>query len=273
MRCPYHGWKFSATGRAVEIPQLEPSSAIPPAACLDTLSVEPHYGLLWVNFDSEASSEQLVRIREYDDAAFRAIRIGAVTYRTGAPVVMDNNTDATHVAFVHGNSFGAEQNPRIPTSHAERTDFGLRVRSDAMPVAQTPTAAEPGSRVATTEVWLPFTQVGRLAYSDGSTHILFKGYCPVDDDHTDVYLTVLRNDVDRPADTDTIIEFELTVEHEDKATLDTVPAGFPLDPGRQVHIKHDRPGIAYRRALRELVAADHCPPPRATHQTHAHRSA
>jgi hypothetical protein len=66
---------------------------------------------------------------------------------------------------------------------------------------------------------------------------------------------VLRNDVDHPADTDSIIEFELTVESEDKAALDTVPAGFPLDPTRQVHTKHDRPGIAYRRALSELVSA------------------
>jgi hypothetical protein len=102
-------------------------------------------------------------------------------------------------------------------------------------------------------MWLPFTMVGRMTYSDGSTHLLVKGCCPVDEGNTDVYLTVLRNDLDDPADTEAVTDFELAVEAEDKAVLDTIPAGFPLDPRLQTHIKYDRPGVAYRQALADLV--------------------
>ena len=51
-------------------------------------------------------------------------------------------------------------------------------------------------------MWAPFVRIGRMHYSDGSTHILVKGILvkgcrPMADGVTDVHLTVLRND---PAD-------------------------------------------------------------------------
>ena len=76
-------------------------------------------------------------------------------------------------------------------------------------------------------MWLPFVQVGRMHYSDGSTHILVKGCCPVQDGVTDVHLTVLRNDLADSLDRQSIIDFELAVELEDKAVLETLPAAFP----------------------------------------------
>ena len=50
-----------------------------------------------------------------------------------------------------------------------------------MPIARTPTSQQPGTRHSVTEMWMPFVQVGRIHYSDGSTHILVKGCCPVQD--------------------------------------------------------------------------------------------
>jgi phenylpropionate dioxygenase-like ring-hydroxylating dioxygenase large terminal subunit len=248
LQCPYHGWRFGDDGAAVAVPQLEPGGRIPPTACLDTVTAVERYGMVWVALDPEGPVE-LPKIPEFDDDRFRAIRVGAISYRTSAAVVIDNNTDATHVAFVHARSFGAGQDPLIGTSRVGRTPYGIEVTSERMPVGRTPTAGEPGDRWGRTEIWLPFVQVGRLHYSDGSTHILVKGCCPVDDEHTEVHLTVLRNDVDDPADAAEIVDFELTVEHEDKAVLDTVPGGFPLDPRLQTHTRHDRPGVAYRQAL------------------------
>ena len=52
-----------------------------------------------------------------------------------------------------------------------------------------------------------------------------------------------------------IIDFEMAVELEDKAVLETLPAAFPLDPRLQTHSKHDRPGIAYRHALADFLAS------------------
>ena len=55
-------------------------------------------------------------------------------------------------------------------------------------------------------------------------------------------------------DRQSVIDFELAVELEDKAVLETLPAAFPLDPRLQAHTKHDRPGIAYRHALTDFLA-------------------
>ena len=99
-----------------------------------------------------------------------------------------------------------------------------------MPVARTPASQQPGTRHSVTEMWLPFVQVGRMHYSDGSTHILVKGCCPVQDGVTDVHLTVLRNDLAGSIDRQSIIDFELAVELEDKAVLETLPRGLPPRP-------------------------------------------
>jgi phenylpropionate dioxygenase-like ring-hydroxylating dioxygenase large terminal subunit len=209
--------------------------------------------MVWVCLADEPAAP-LPKVPELDDPAYRRIEVGVIGYDTSAAAVVDNNTDATHVAFVHAGSFGAGQDPRIAPSEVERTPFGIRISSPEMAVAETPAARSPGWRRSITEIWVPFVQVSRMTYSDGTTHILVKGCCPADDSRTEVHLSVLRNDLDDEADVSRIVAFELGVEAEDKAVLDTVRAGFPLDPRLQTHTRHDRPGIAYRNALRDLLS-------------------
>ena len=60
---------------------------------------------------------------------------------------------------------------------------------------------------------------------------------------------MLRNDLAGSIDRQSIIDFELAVELEDKAVLETLPAASPSTPDSKAHTKHDRPGIAYRHAL------------------------
>ena len=204
--------------------------------------------MVWVCLDAE-SADRIPAIGEFDDSSFERIEVGTIRYRASAAAIIDNNTDSTHVAFVHSGSFGADQNPRVPVGSVQRTSFGIAISYPEMPVACMPVSQQPGTRWSVTEMWLPFVQVGRMHYSDGSTHILVKGCCPVDDGVTDVHLSVLRNNLDESINAQAIIDFEMAVESEDKALLETVPTEFPLDPHLQVHTKHDRPGIAYRQAL------------------------
>ena len=228
--CPYHGWQFGPDGAVVEIPQLEAGAPLPqPPAPIPT-------------------------IPEFEDPGFDRIEVGVIRYHASAAAIIDNNTDSTHVAFVHSGSFGADQDPRVPVGSVQRSSLGITINTGEMPVARTPTSQQPGTRHSVTEMWLPFVQVGRMHYSDGSTHILVKGCCPVQDGVTDVHLTVLRNDLAGSIDRQSVIDFELAVELEDKAVLETLPATFPLDPRLQAHTKHDRPGIAYRHALTDFLA-------------------
>ena len=83
-----------------------------------------------------------------------------IRYHASAAAIIDNNTDSTHVAFVHSGSFGADQDPRVPVGTVERTSFGISISYGEMPIARTPTSQQPGTRHSVTEMWLPFVQVG-----------------------------------------------------------------------------------------------------------------
>lgn len=224
-----------------------------------TPRVEEALGLVWVTLD-DRPLRTIPVLPELADPAYRPIRIGVIRVGASAATVIDNNTDATHVAFVHEGSFGAGQDPRIPVSTVQRTDYGVEIATAAMGVAATPGGSpddpalhQDAVRETRTEMWLPFTQIGRFIYSGGHTHVLFKALCPVDDKVTDVHFTVLRDDRDAPADDEAVRRFELTVEHEDRAMLEKLPAGFQLDERALAHTAHDRPGIEYRRALAALL--------------------
>ena len=251
--CPYHGWQFGPDGAVVEIPRLEAGAPLPPSACLQVLPTVEAHGMAWISLEPQPPVS-IPTIPEFEDPRFDRIEIGVIRYHASAAAIIDNNTDSTHVAFVHSGSFGADQDPRVPVGSVQRTSFGISISYGEMPVARTPTSQQPGTRRSVTEMWLPFVQVGRMHYSDGSTHILVKGCCPVQDGVTDVHLTVLRNDLADSIDRQSIIDFEMAVELEDKAVLETLPEAFPLDPRLQAHTKHDRPGIAYRHALTDFLA-------------------
>src|SRR3954452_15568246 len=49
LRCPYHGWRFNAEGRCVEIPSLGPDGTPPPPADLTVpWAVEERDGWVWL---------------------------------------------------------------------------------------------------------------------------------------------------------------------------------------------------------------------------------
>ena len=164
----------------VEIPQLEAGTPLPPSACLQVLPTAEAYGMTWISLESQPSAP-IPTIPEFEDSRYDRIEVGVIRYHASAAAIIDNNIDSAHVAFVHSGSFGADQDPREPVGSVQRTSFGVSISYGEMPVARTPTSQRPGTRHSVTEMWLPFVQVGRMHYSDGSTHILVKGCCPVQD--------------------------------------------------------------------------------------------
>jgi phenylpropionate dioxygenase-like ring-hydroxylating dioxygenase large terminal subunit len=258
--CGYHGWEFAPTGHATLIPQLGAGAPLPPTACLSLLPVREAYGMVWVALEGDPSPPSIgipgiPDIPEFADPAFRVIPIGAFRAPCSAMAVVDNNTDVTHVPFVHAGTFGAGQDPKVPALPARRTWFGVEVDN------QTPVATRPGDqassvRTSVTEMWMPFVQVSRMYFPDGLVHLLVKGLCPVDDDLTVVHLTVVRNDAATADGSDVagIVALESAIEAEDARMLATLPADFPLAVPAQVHIRHDQGGIVLRRAYADLVA-------------------
>ena len=162
--CPYHGWQFGPDGAVVEIPQLEAGASLPPSACLQVLPTVEAYGMAWISLEPQPPAP-IPTIPEFEDSRFDRIEVGVIRYHASAAAIIDNNTDSTHVAFVHSGSFGADQDPRVPVGTVQRSSFGISISYGEMPVARTPTSQRPGTRHSVTEMWLPFVQVGRMHYS------------------------------------------------------------------------------------------------------------
>ena len=253
LQCAYHSWQFGPDGQATHVPQLGADGHIPRGPALTSLPVASAYGLVWTSL-SASPDRGIPDLPEWDDPDFRAIEIARTRFECSAPAVIDNNTDATHVVYVHRRSFGADQDPISTVPTVERTEFGLRIWGET-PVANRPGDDGETVRMTDTEIWAPFIQVSRFHFPDGLTHILFKACCPRGDDTTEVFLSVIRSDTEIDSPAEDIISFERTIEAEDAHMLASLPAEFPLDPTLQSHTKYDRPRLELRRFYSDLVGS------------------
>ena len=250
--CPYHGWAFGCDGAAVRVPQLEDGATLPGKARLTTVRAAERYGWVWVCLDDEPLVA-LPEIPEYAADGWRSIREPVSAWRCPAPMIIENNLDPAHIAFVHRASFGSPNVATVPVSDVERRAGWMQTRYQ-VPVQSRPGEARPTVRSTTTTVHGPFLAMIRIEYPDGLEHLMIKACTPVDDRTTTQFQTVLRNDSegDRPAGD--IIAFDAQVWDEDRAVLEpAADNGYPLDLTEQVHLRFDRPTIEYRRLLADLV--------------------
>jgi phenylpropionate dioxygenase-like ring-hydroxylating dioxygenase large terminal subunit len=252
--CPYHGWEYGSSGRATRIPQLEADEAhLPPRAALDMVTVVERYGWVWACLAPEPIAP-IPEIVEYGAPGWRVVPEPESEWDCAAPLLLENNLDPGHIAFVHRSSFGSPEVPLVPIADVEHTVTGLWTRYE-IPVQSRPGETGATVRRTTTDVYGPLLAVIRIDYPDGLSHIMIKSCAPVDDCHTRQLQIVLRNDTegDRPAAD--IIAFDANVWEEDKAVLEHCAAGFRLDLRANVHTRTDRPSVEYRRMLARMVAA------------------
>jgi nitrite reductase/ring-hydroxylating ferredoxin subunit len=255
--CPYHGWEFQPDGRVANIPQLEPDSPLPTRARLGTLACQERYGWVWVCLDDDPLGGIPV-LPEWDAAGWRVVPEYEWMFACSCAHLIENNIDASHIAFVHRESFGAGIDPRVDAAPMVRTPYGLIQRS-TIPVAGRPGESTPSVRISTNEIWAPFLGVFRIAYPDGLVHIMVKACTPEDDATTRLLQFVVRNDTeaDRPAAD--IVAFDNKVEAEDQAVLAGLGPEYPLDPTLQFHTKADRPVLELRRWYSELISGSWTP--------------
>jgi phenylpropionate dioxygenase-like ring-hydroxylating dioxygenase large terminal subunit len=250
--CPYHGWEYGADGKATRIPQLDERTPIPPTARLAVVQVAERYGWVWACLGDEPAMP-IPEIPEYGDPAWRIVHEPDSDWACPAPLLLENNLDPAHIAFVHRGSFGSPKEPGVPVAEVERDGAVLRTRY-VVPVQGRP--GEDGATVRSTDTVVhgPMLAMIRITYPDGLVHLMLKACTPVDDATTRQLQTVVRNDrhEDRPpAD---IVAFDELVWVEDKAVLEHAHHDFFLDVTANVHLKIDRPSIEYRRYLADVLA-------------------
>ena len=125
VRCGYHGLKFDATGRCVEVPGVD---IVPSRARVATypLVVKNRWVFVWMGDPDRADPALLPDNFSCDHPEWRN-KPGYMHYDTNYLLICDNLLDFSHLSYVHENTLGGS--PAIAQSRAEieLIPRGLRV--------------------------------------------------------------------------------------------------------------------------------------------------
>ncbi|MGZ8381000.1 MAG: Rieske 2Fe-2S domain-containing protein [Nitrospira sp.] len=133
LRCPFHGWRFTASGECIEVPAIgnvaHPSLA---SACVKTFPAEEQDGWVWVYIGNEqrpkpsspppslpvpADGSPMVSVRESAEANVRW------------DFAVDSLMDPAHVPFVHNNYFRRREAAKKKEKVFTRLPLGFRTIS------------------------------------------------------------------------------------------------------------------------------------------------
>lgn len=261
--CPYHGWRFGAGGRCVEVPSSGRGAPVPPAAHLPCVHVTERYGLVWLCLDTPAGD--LPVIPNEDDPTFRRINSGIQLWNTAATRMVDNFMDISHFPWVHAGTFGNRQSPAVPKIELGELDhgwYGYAYEVDAQnpeaALATTGTTEAVVHRQMSTGFHLPLTVRSTIRYADGLEHILLLCSTPIDDARSYFTFVVWRND-DFSVDPQEVIAFDRAIGEEDRIMLERVCGTLPLGRTDLVSVQSDKASVEWRRQLAAFLHGSETP--------------
>jgi phenylpropionate dioxygenase-like ring-hydroxylating dioxygenase large terminal subunit len=257
--CPYHGWHFAPDGSCVVVPQIPDSGSIPARAMLAMVSSAERYGIVWAALEEPIAP--IPEFPEWDDPAYFHVPCRSYTWQAGAGRMIENFTDFGHLGYLHDGLLGVRDDLVVP-EHSVTTELLSLVYEIQMAVpntndryAVTDVVCERGLQTNSYVLTLPFTIHLRCRYEDsGSYRTLFFAVQPRSDHESTGYCFQSRNfDPDaNPAD---FVDFQDLLAEQDRPIVESQwPKEIPLGAADELHLGFDRVAIAYRRALRRLIA-------------------
>jgi vanillate O-demethylase monooxygenase subunit len=254
IRCAYHGWRWDAGGRCVEIPSM-PDTPIPARACIEAYRTEVAYGLVWVRLDSPAGDEAGTRLPPHpawEDARMKVLAGQPYTWPVGAARRVENFVDLAHFAWVHDGTLGRRDQPVPPLAEVTREQGELRFEYN-------PPDMEPDARAlygwSRYRMPMPLTVDIEFRLATGAGRHLWMTASPVDLATCRSFWSVSRDD-DLDGDDASYLAFQDLILSEDEPVVCAQdPPELPLEAGTELSVRTDRVSIEYRRWLREISAA------------------
>ena len=262
IQCAYHGWRFDATGSCVEIPSLPPGPLARGARVVAPQVVERD-GLVFVALD-----EPIIDVPEfaqYESATQRVVHLEPYSGRYSAALLIDNQLDLTHFAFVHKSTFGTPEAKRTPRYEIERDSWGFRIDAEIPISASNDPAALEGRhpllqhRLMRYRYVAPFFVEITLSYPvmGGSTVVMFFAQPEqAAQPRLVVTLSFMHPDGFTLEDLAERVAFERRVIGEDlelQSSFDVMD--LPLDASAECHVRAERASVEYRRILTSLFTA------------------
>ena len=129
--CPYHGWRFAASGACLEAPVLGHGAA-PKSACVRSYPVQEQDGWVWVYMGNERCPTPEAPPPTFPvpvDGSPRSMLRMSMPVKSRMEFAVDNFIDPAHVPFVHPGIFRQQHVPRQKEKEFTRLPQGFRTVS------------------------------------------------------------------------------------------------------------------------------------------------
>ncbi len=248
--CPYHGWRYEASGQCTHIPS-NPSLVPTKRACARTYKAQEKYGVIWVCLGEPAYSLDV--FPEYDIAGTRHINLAPQRIQSSGPRVVENFLDMAHFPFVHTGILGELAHTEVPDYEVIESPDGLEARQCRF----WQPAGMPGQAGALIEylyrVKRPLIATLTKVASGGQSalHIMIV-VSPVSRTESRVWLVAVHEDDAIHTDQE-LHDFNMEILVQDTPIVESQdPKFLPLDMTAELHQRCDRMSVAYRRWLSAL---------------------
>jgi phenylpropionate dioxygenase-like ring-hydroxylating dioxygenase large terminal subunit len=264
LQCPFHGFEYDASGRAVLIPANGRNAPVPKAFRVYSYPTHEAHGFIWVWWGEEppVDLEPPRFFDDIDDTFTYATILGP--WQAHYSRAIENQLDVVHVPFVHYNTIGRGVGTLVDGPGMEWVDedmFYVYVynRQDDGTPAKSPSqvSVPPTEREFKLEFIFPNLWQN---YISKEVRIVV-AFVPVDEGHTILYLRFYQKFLQVPLLRSLVawaaMPFNRWVAHQDRRLVEThQPQPSALRMGEKM-IQGDRPIVEYRRrreALKEVGA-------------------
>lgn len=252
LRCPYHAWRYNGEGHCVHIPAQPAGASIPKKAAAQVYGCREQYGLIWISFGD--LPESLPAFEQFGRADYASYCAGPYKVRAGAPRIVENFLDFSHLMWVHEGVLGDSSHPEIGDHRIHHRDGGLV--SDEVVIyeyADIGTSRELVPNVYVKEARRPLVGYLKKRINSGDRELASMIMAtPIDRETTLVYLLIAQN-FNLELNEKQMLETTDVVMQQDVEILENQrPEELPLDLTAELSLKSDRMSVAYRQWLREL---------------------
>lgn len=241
LMCPYHGWRFDASGACTSIPSLvDPTPEKLALSHLRTYAVQERYGLVWVRLDqvplADGHPHELPAVPEFEHPEWTYLLGPPTPFAAGWRREVENYLDMTHFAFAHADTLGKAADPRLPPMEIRTLADGGFEMEAPFPALESP--HEPPGKLQSAHrrhqrCYLPnFTTIGQ-SFADGDERVLVHIPSPNTPDTCTVFWSLAISPGFRGPPAQAQLDFAIEVLEEDRRMCENqVPREVPINPSR-----------------------------------------
>eukprot|EP00878_Enallax_costatus_P003488 GHUV01003701.1.p1 GENE.GHUV01003701.1~~GHUV01003701.1.p1 ORF type:complete len:521 (+),score=199.28 GHUV01003701.1:1499-3061(+) len=252
--CPYHGWSFDAEGKLRDVPSAEHGSW-PKRPIIGSYDVEERGGFVWLFYGSKSLPKEerppIPFTPELEDSKWRAV-YGEIEFDAGHWGVFENAIDMAHIHYLHADSFGNAEKPKVMEMKSTRdtweTTCNFRIHNKPMNKMWEWTSVP--SVPVEAKAMLPSTSAVNIELAHGVKMITFVNTVPINENKAINRFCLIRNFALNPAFDFMARDNMYKILGEDKVMVDKLA---PERLNVEYSLAPDMPQIAFRQLRQEWI--------------------